>query len=359
MGLNSNPSQPSYLIPGLPSAMGNSVLVGTDASGNLASYATPLTVTIGGTGTATQFTSGSIVFAGTSGIYSQNNTKLFWDNTNYRLGVGTVSPNSTLHVAGAVTISSMVNNDSFSIAGAAASANQSIDVQLAPGGGAYNYLKVNFGGKDLWSWGAALSAYASVMTLNNPLNGSLIFKTNDTTAITIDNTQKVGIGVLPSYTLDVGGTIAVANSTSSSYAFYLRDPSGTAANQYFEMDIAKGGGSYNYIKFAMAGSDFLTVGAALSAYAGVFTISNAYDNSLVFKTNATLRWTIDNKGNFYPVGGTTSMTNGFNYVPSGAGVPSGTPANLPTGTVPLYFDTTNGRLYFYHGAAWHYVDQTA
>ena len=52
----------------------------------------------GGTGTATTFTTGSVVFAGASGVYSQNNAKFFWDNTNYRLGVNTGSPNATLTV---------------------------------------------------------------------------------------------------------------------------------------------------------------------------------------------------------------------------------------------------------------------
>lgn len=55
-------------------------------------------VTHGGTGTSTQFTQGSIVFAGASGIYTQNNTDLFWDNTNFRLGVGTATPG--LNIAG-------------------------------------------------------------------------------------------------------------------------------------------------------------------------------------------------------------------------------------------------------------------
>ena len=40
MGLNNNPSQPAYLIPGLPSGMGNSAIIGTDASGNLAALTT-------------------------------------------------------------------------------------------------------------------------------------------------------------------------------------------------------------------------------------------------------------------------------------------------------------------------------
>jgi len=52
----------------------------------------------GGTGTATAFTTGSVVFAGASGVYTQDNTNLFWDNTNDRLGVGSATPGSTLDV---------------------------------------------------------------------------------------------------------------------------------------------------------------------------------------------------------------------------------------------------------------------
>lgn len=46
----------------------------------------------GGTGTATTFTAGSVVFAGTSGIYSQDNANFFYDGTNHRLGLGITSP---------------------------------------------------------------------------------------------------------------------------------------------------------------------------------------------------------------------------------------------------------------------------
>ena len=49
-------------------------------------------VTYGGTGTTTAFTAGSVVFAGASGVYSQSNANLFWDNGNARLGIGTRSP---------------------------------------------------------------------------------------------------------------------------------------------------------------------------------------------------------------------------------------------------------------------------
>ena len=57
-----------------------------------------LGVTSGGTGTTTTFTTGSVVFAGASGVYSQNNAKFFWDNTNNRLGINTASPQTQLTV---------------------------------------------------------------------------------------------------------------------------------------------------------------------------------------------------------------------------------------------------------------------
>lgn len=59
-----------------------------------------LPVTSGGTGTSTAFTTGSVVFAGASGVYSQDNTNLFWDDTNNRLGVRNNSPQYTLDVGG-------------------------------------------------------------------------------------------------------------------------------------------------------------------------------------------------------------------------------------------------------------------
>jgi len=43
---------------------------------------------------------GSILFAGDNGLISQDNSNLFWDNTNKRLGIGTSSPQYTLDLVG-------------------------------------------------------------------------------------------------------------------------------------------------------------------------------------------------------------------------------------------------------------------
>lgn len=59
-----------------------------------------LPVANGGTGTATAFTAGSVIFAGASGVYSQDNASLFFDNTNNRLGIGTATPAVKLAIVG-------------------------------------------------------------------------------------------------------------------------------------------------------------------------------------------------------------------------------------------------------------------
>lgn len=55
----------------------------------------------------TVFTQGSVLFAGASGVYSQNNSQLFWDNTNFRLGIGTATPAAELDNVGFTKLGSL------------------------------------------------------------------------------------------------------------------------------------------------------------------------------------------------------------------------------------------------------------
>jgi hypothetical protein len=45
----------------------------------------------------------------------------------------------------------------------------------------------------------------------------------------------------------------------------------------------------------------------------------------------------------------TDATKGFVMIPSCAGTPTGTPADIPTGQVPIVFDSTNNKVYVYDG----------
>lgn len=71
---------------------------------NLTSEVTGVLPVANGGTNATAFTAGSIVFAGTSGTYKEDNANFFWDDTNNRLGIGITSPMRMIDVynAGAV-----------------------------------------------------------------------------------------------------------------------------------------------------------------------------------------------------------------------------------------------------------------
>ena len=56
-------------------------------------------------------TPGSIYFANTTGLPTEDNAQLFWDNTNNYLGIGTNSPNNKLDVLGAINTRGILNSN--------------------------------------------------------------------------------------------------------------------------------------------------------------------------------------------------------------------------------------------------------
>jgi len=56
-------------------------------------------------------TTGSLFFASTSGEPTEDNTQLFWDDTNNRLGIGTNSPDNKLQVTGAIRSQGILNSN--------------------------------------------------------------------------------------------------------------------------------------------------------------------------------------------------------------------------------------------------------
>jgi hypothetical protein len=85
------------------------------------------------------------------------------------------------------------------------------------------------------------------------------------------------------------------------------------------------------------------------------------DNNVVNLLNITnggqKRMVLDLSGNLSVVSGTTTMSNGFVYIPSASGPPTGVPTSI-TGTTPMYTDTLNNRFYVYVGGNWRYAALT-
>lgn len=182
-----------------------------------------LGVTRGGTGTGTAFTAGSVIFAGASGVYSQDNANLFWDSVNKRLGINSLAaPAYNLHVYGALSNDGIVYyagnaaNNGFLAVGRTA-----IDCYLAVSGGTNQYAPGTVAG----------DAIIRVET------GKLVFSVDagTSTLMTLKGSN-VGIGVTtPAVPLQVAGNTTVSNiplasatydSVSFSVATQELNPSG-------------------------------------------------------------------------------------------------------------------------------------
>ena len=138
----------------------------------------------GGTGTATAFTAGSVVFAGASGVYSQNNASFFWDNTNNRLGINSSSPTHTFYVADGSVIGDTT--------------------PLVKIGAARNfYIQTNMGTNGIYNSGIGFSAYFD--TSVSPMNLVLPSGRNTTGGAAISSSYE---GYLDFYSYDSGSTAA-------------------------------------------------------------------------------------------------------------------------------------------------------
>lgn len=83
-------------------------------------------------------------------------------------------------------------------------------------------------------------------------------------------------------------------------------------------------------------------------------VVNLENAPIIFATNGIDRAQITGAGNFVAGASAalaTTATNGFLYVPTCAGTPTGVPTSI-TGMAPIVVNTTNNKLYFYSGGAW-------
>jgi hypothetical protein len=144
---------------------------------------------------------------------------------------------------------------------------------------------------------------------------NLISYTSGAERMRLDSSGNLGIGTSsPSQRLHLVGGNYRQNDATNSFGFEMQNGTGTSRI------VTISGGSAFAIQSGNNGVDYLNLDGNGSVTIG----------SNVVATNA---------------------TNGFLYVPTCAGVPTGTPT-AKSGYAPIVVDTTNNRWYFYSGGAW-------
>jgi len=188
----------------------------------------------------------------------------------------------------------------------------------------------------------------------------------DSTPFTINNagyvlvgaTEKTNTGIAPIFQThgaaisnsSVGTFCWSATDEHASTHVFARSLSGTVGNLTPVTSGTKLGSLYwNTVD----GSSAWGTSAILSVEAEGTVSANAVPASFSFslnkdnQTSTTEVLKITSNGNVHLPAGTTAMTNGFFYIPKASGSPSGIPTEI-TGCAPLYFDSTNNRLYVYN-----------
>jgi hypothetical protein len=167
-------------------------------------------------------------------------------------------------------------------------------------------------------------------------------------AARIDSSGNLGVGETSMGTI----RLVVKKNDATSYS-----TSNMGAQTHTFLNNATNGGFSNLI----LGCVSATSGSAV--YAGVAVVSEQASDTngaLAFGTrgsggaNITERARITSTGNVVAGGSValaTTATDGFLYVPTCAGTPTGVPTAI-TGMAPIVVNTTNNKLYFYSGGAW-------
>jgi hypothetical protein len=263
-----------------------------------------------------------------------------------------------------------------------------------------NILAVRTGGSKLRL--ADQNNEVSVESLPVGAGSQMLFKIENNERMRLDSSGNLGLGVTPSAwsqgrAIEVAGTgYGIWNGTASIYSIanayfdsgFKYANTGAQASHYYQFQgqhvwsTAASGTAGNAISFSQvmtltsAGILLLGTTNAPTASGALISVYGTSDASIQITkggvvaarlkaVSTALAFGVDGadgdteRARIPAAGGmvvgtaalATNATDGFLYVPTCAGTPTGTPTTQ-TGTAPIVVDTTNNKLYFYSGGAW-------
>jgi hypothetical protein len=228
-------------------------------------------VSKGGTGNSS-YTAGSVMFSDGTNI-AQNNSSLFWDNSNGRLGIGTNSPTARLNIAGGgVRIASGMNN---------ASTRPSVNTSTignyeirGVGGGSPQidgqddgFLRLSAGGGTNVNTQSSIdiTGYSTV----SDMSSNIVMRTGGTERLRVDNSGNVSITGKINVTDPSGNVVTKASGIKNTSSFV-------------QLDNVKVGPTRNGAGGSLAG---LSIGAVSTTF--VADLSATYSNNSVGGSTAT------------------------------------------------------------------------
>jgi len=152
------------------------------------------------------------------------------------------------------------------------------------------------------------------------------------------------------------GTFSLQRGTGSAWVddFVIDDSGNLGVGTSSPLDKLHVAGAMRQVfPSAFAGSGIV---GAIDGVSNGFRVTNTAGNALTFTMqngSNDLGFELDNSRNASIGAGSvaTSATDGFLYVPTCAGTPTGTPT-AKTGYAPIVVNTTNNKLYFYSSGVW-------
>lgn len=352
-----------------------------------------------GTTSVTSGTVGRVFFQGTGNVVQQDSA-LFWDNTNKRLGVGD-TPSSTVRLdvraQGALTtdIGFRVRNsaNTFNILSSngkghvwsngpgfvssntsygenALTANTTGLQNTAFG---FNALITNITGQENTAvgWGAlqlntgtgntAIGRAAGQINAGGTYNTYVGYSAGQNGTSPTGNTFvgfSAGANVNSQYGVYIGYTAAASAAAGNGcVAIGYNAGPGTGSHNLSIGQSAGVGmttGSFNmHLGYRSVGSG-VTTGNYNTLIGSDIVVGNVSNNAVLADMQGNQAIRKDANHNVIlgrEVALATNATNGFTYIPTCAGIPTGVPTAV-TGKAPLVADSTNNKLYIYLGGAW-------